>query len=49
MLQSQDTEWQTGLKNKSLQYAAIRDNPQDKGHIQIESEGMGKNISYKWK
>ena len=46
MFQSKDTEWQIGLKNKTkrLQYAATRDPLQGKGHTQIESKGMEKDI-----
>ena len=46
MLQSKDTEWQTGLKNRSLHYAAYK-RPTVGQRTQIESEGIEKDISYK--
>ena len=46
------TEWQIGFRKKAprtYNRLPTRESPQDKGHSQIESEGMEKNISCKWK
>ena len=47
MPQSKDKDWLNGYKNKTPIYAAIRDPPQNKGHIQTESEGLEKDIPHK--
>ena len=49
MLQPKDTDWLNGYKNKTLIYAVYRKTTSDLGHIQIESEGMEKDIACKWK
>ena len=49
MPQSKDKDWLNGYKNKTPIYAAIRDPPQNKGHIQTESEGLEEDISWKWR
>ena len=36
-------------KTRSLYMLSIRDSPQTKGHIQMESEGLEKDISCKWR
>ena len=36
-------------KTRPLHMLSTRDPPQTKGHIQIESEGMVKDISCKWR
>ena len=36
-------------KNRPLYMLSTRDPPQNKGHIQTESEGLEKNISRKWR
>ena len=43
-LQSKDMQWQMRRKNFKRAYTMlpIRDEPQDKGHTQAESEGMEK-------
>ena len=52
MLQPKDKDWLNGYKNKTpvfvfavLYMMSTRDPPQNKGHIQTESEGLEKNIS----
>ena len=49
MPQPKDKDWLNGYKNKTIIYAVYRDPPQNKGHIQTESEGLEKDISHKWK
>ena len=36
-------------KTRPLYMLPIRDPPENKGHIQIESEGLEKDISHKWR
>ena len=46
------TKRQTGLmdtKTRPLYMLSTRDPPQNKGHIQTESEGLEKDISCKWR
>ena len=43
MPQSKDKNWPNGYKNKT----PTRDPPQNKGHIQTESEGLEKDIPCK--
>ena len=40
--------WLSGYKNKIPIILSRRDPPQNKGHIQTESEGLEKDISCKW-
>ena len=51
MLQSKDTEWQTGFKKKKKEPAicCLQKTHLGKGHTQIESGGMGKDISCQWR
>ena len=42
MLQLKDKDWLNGHKNKILYMLSIRHPPQNKGHIQTESEGLEK-------
>ena len=49
MPQPKDKDWLNGYKNKTPIYAAYKRLPQNKGHIQTESEGMEKDISCKWR
>ena len=46
MPQPKDKDWLNGYKNKTPIYAT-RHPPQNKGHIQTESEGLETNISHK--
>ena len=39
-------EW---IKKRPLYMLSTRDPPQNKGHIQTESEGLEKGISHKWR
>ena len=48
MLQPKDKDWLNGYKNKTPYMLSTRDSPQNKGHIQTESEGLEKDISHKW-
>ena len=47
MPQPKGKDWLNGYKNKTPLYAAYNDPPQNKGHIQIESEGLEKDIPRK--
>ena len=48
MPQPKDKEWLNGYKNKTPIYFVYKKNPpQNKGHIQTESEGMEKDIPHK--
>ena len=38
-----------GTRARPLYMLSTRDPPQNKGHMQTESEGLEKNISRKWK
>ena len=42
MPQPKDKDWLNGYKNKTPYMLSTRDPPQNKGHIQAESEGLGK-------
>ena len=42
-------DWLSGYKNKIPIILSRRDPPQNKGHIQTESEGLEKDISHKWR
>ena len=42
MSQPKDKDWLNGYKNKTLYMLSTRDPPQNKGHIQTESEGLEK-------
>ena len=42
MPQPKDKDWPNGYKNKTLYMLLTRDPPQNKGHIQTESEGLEK-------
>ena len=42
MLQLKDKDWLNGYKNKTLYMLSTGDPPQNKGHIQTESEGLKK-------
>ena len=44
---NQNKDWLDGYKNKTLYMLSTRDPPQNKGHIQTESEGLEKNIPCK--
>ena len=44
MPQSKDKDWLNGYKNKTPYMLSTRDPPQNKGHIQTESEGLEKDI-----
>ena len=45
MPQPKDKDWLNGYKNKTPIYVSTGDPPQNKGHIQTESEGLEKDIS----
>ena len=47
MPQSKHNDWLSGYKNKTPIYVSTGDPPQNKGHIQTESEGLEKDISRK--
>ena len=48
MPQPKDKDWLNGYKNKTLIYMLpTKDPPQNKGHIQTESEGLEKDIPCK--
>ena len=42
MPQPKDKDWLNGYKSKMPNMLSTRDPPQNKGHIQTESEGLGK-------
>ena len=48
MPQPKDEDWLNGYKNNTHMWST-RDPPQTKGHIQMESEGLEKDISCKWR
>ena len=50
MLQPKDKDWLNGLKKKKkpLYMLSTREPPQNRGHIQTESEGMEKDIPHKY-
>ena len=47
MSQPTGKEWLNEYKNNTPIYAPSRDPPQNKGHIQTESEGPEKDIPHK--
>ena len=47
MPQSKDKDWLNGYKNKTPYMLFTRDPPQNKGHIQTESEGLEKDIPHR--
>ena len=47
MPQPKDKDWLHGYKNKTLYMLPTRDPPQNRGHIQTESEGLEKDIPSK--
>ena len=49
MPQPKDKDWLNGYKTRLLYMLSTRDPPQNKGHIQTESEGMENDISHKWR
>ena len=49
MPQLKDKAWLNGYKTRKLYMLSIRDPPQNKGHIQTESEGLEKDIPCKWR
>ena len=49
MPQPKDKDWLGGYKTSPLYMLSTRGPPQNKGHIQTESEGLEKDISHKWK
>ena len=44
MPQPKDKDWLNGYKNKTPNMLSTRDPPQNKGHIQTESEGLEKEF-----
>ena len=42
MPQPKDKDWLNGYKNKTPIYVSTRDPPQNRGHMQTESEGLEK-------
>ena len=44
---TKNKDWLSGYKNKTPIYVSTGDPPQNKGHIQTESEGLEKDISRK--
>ena len=49
MPQPKDKDWLNGYKTRSLYMLSTRDPPQNKEHIQTESEALEKDISHKWR
>ena len=49
MPQPKDKDWLNGYKNKTPYMLSTRDSPQNKGHIQTESEGLENDFSRKWR
>ena len=47
MPQPKDKDWLNGYKNRPLYMLSTRNPPQNKGHIQTESEGLEKDIPCK--
>ena len=47
MPQPKDKDWLNGYKNKTPYMLSTRDPPQNRGHIQTESEGLEKDIPHK--
>ena len=48
MPQPKDKELLNGYKNNTPYRLSTRDPPQNKGHIQTESEGLEKDTSCEW-
>ena len=46
MFQPKDKDKLMDTKTRPLYMLSTRDPPQNKGHIQTESEGLGKDIPY---
>ena len=44
-----DKDWLKDTKTRPLYMLSTRDQPQTKGHIQTEGEGLEKDISHKWR
>ena len=49
MPQPKDKDWLMDTKTRPLYMLSTRDPPQNKRHIQTESEGLEKDISHKWR
>ena len=49
MPQPRDKDWLNGTKTRPLYMLSTRDPPQNKEHIQTESEELEKDISCKWR
>ena len=49
MPQPKDKDWLNGYKNRPLYMLSTRDPPENRGHIQTESEGLEKEILCKWR
>ena len=49
MPQPKDKDWLNGYKTRPPYMLSTRDPLQTKGHIQTESEWLGKDISCKWR
>ena len=49
MLQTKDIDWLNGYKKRPIYMLSTRDPDQTQRNIQTESEGMEKDISFKWK
>ena len=47
MPQPKDKDWLSGYKNKTLYMLSTRDPPQNREHIQTESELLDKDIPHK--
>ena len=47
MLQPKNKDWLNVYKSRPLYMLSTRDPPQNKGHIQTESEGLEKDIPHK--
>ena len=49
MPQPKGKDWLNGYKNKTIYMLPTRDPPQNKGHIQTESEGLEKDMQIETK
>jgi len=47
MPQPKDKDWLNGYKNKTPTYVVYKRPPQNRGHIQTESEGLEKGFPCK--
>ena len=47
MSQPNDQDWRMDTETRPLYMLSTRDPPQNKGHIQTESEGLEKDIPHK--